>query len=124
MTRDGGPFDCEGCTDKDQDQRNCLNRIGLTDASRAVERYTDEVKDELKIKSAKKVIGLSGLRLYECPLSYITSETVEIIRLVYLVDSIGSFLHAGGIGAQPAWLVEAYELYKLERSRSMKEKGK
>lgn len=89
-----------------------------------VGEYSEEVKDELKIKSAKKVIGLSGLRFYECPLSYLSVETVEVIRLVYLVDSSGSFLYEGGLGAQPAWLIEAYELYQVERARSIKEKEK
>jgi hypothetical protein len=123
MTRDGSPFDCACCTDKNQRERNCFNLIGLNEDARAVENYSDDVKDELRSKSAKKVIGLTGLRLYECPLSYISVETVEIVRLVYLVDSSGSFLHEGGIGAQPAWLIEAYELYKVERARSMKDKG-
>ena len=124
MTRDGSPFDCALCTDKDQGERNCFNRTSLSDEVRAVTNYSEEVKDEIKIKGAKKVIGLSGIRLYECPLSYITFDTVEIIRLVYLVDLSGAFLYPGGLGAQPAWLVEAYELFKVERARRIKEDGK
>jgi hypothetical protein len=81
------------------------------------------VKEELKAKGVGKVFRLGDLRLYECPLSYISADTVEIMRLVYLMDGSGRLLHTGGWGAQPYWLIEAYEIYKSETFREIKEKG-
>jgi len=95
--------------------------LGLTEDARAIEEYTGQIKDELKRKRAMKVFSLRDLRLYECPLSYLSVETMEVIRLVYLVDSTGGMFFAGGLGAQPAWLIEAYELYKIERLKSEKD---
>ncbi len=84
---------------------------------RAVTDYTQEVSGELESKGAKKVFTLGDLRLYECPLSYITAETSDILRLVFLMDETGVLLNEGGWGAQPYWLVEAFEIFKTERIR-------
>jgi len=61
------------------------------------------------------------LRLYECPLTYILKESWEVIRLVYLIESTGQLLFEGGWGAQPFWLVEAYERYRIESFKRLKE---
>ena len=174
--RDGSPFDCEKCSDKDKELRNCFNRLGLSEAARAVTEYTGAVVEELKnpplsmtivnpslkppfekgggkgkgfVRSqetsergrkdsatrgkggvarrvaqrpAQKVFSLGDIRLYECPVSYISSDTVEIMRLVFLVDDRGSLLYGGGWGDQPAWLVEAVEIFRMENVRRSKER--
>ncbi|MBI1913033.1 MAG: hypothetical protein HYS21_13685 [Deltaproteobacteria bacterium] len=56
-------------------------------------------------------------------MSYISPETLEIARLVYLVEDTGNLLFEGGWAAQPFWLVEAFEIYKYESIKSIKEKG-
>lgn len=61
------------------------------------------------------MIGIGGLRFYECPLSYLSEETSEIMRLVFLIDESGRLLHGGGWAEQPCWLVEALEIYRAER---------
>ena len=98
----------------------------MSEDARAVEEYTDEVKEELKEKKADKVFSLGNLRFYECPLSYIETDTWDIIRLVFLMNATGELLYNGGLGEQPYWLVEAYEMYKTELSRylsSIKQKN-
>ena len=115
------PFDCAICTDTDRAERNCLNRLGLSEDVRAVVQYTDEVKDEIKGKGAKRVAGLGAVRLYECPLSYITVDTREMMNLVFLVGDTGHLLHQGGWAEQPAWLVEAYQIYRVENARRLKD---
>jgi hypothetical protein len=80
-----------------------------------VTEYTYSVKDEIEIKGAKKVRFLGkDLRLYECPITYITRETWEIISLVFRMDDSKTLLHAGGWGDQPRWLIEALDIYKAE----------
>jgi hypothetical protein len=86
-----------------------------------VDSYTDDVVEELKDKSATKVFRLGRMRLYECPLSYISEESAEIIRLVFLVEGSTSLLLSGGWGAQPAWFVEAYEIYRAEFYNEVKD---
>lgn len=63
------------------------------------------------------------MRLYECPLSYLTEETAEVMRLLYLMDGTGRLLHTGGLAGQPFWLVEAYEIFKTEDMRNIKDKS-
>jgi len=96
---------------------------GLSEEARAVTGYTEEILAEHGEKGAVKVFSLGDLRLYECPLSYITDDTREIIRLVFLVDWAGHLLYEGGWGGQPAWLVEAYEVFRSESARYLKERS-
>ena len=117
--KEGSPFNCEKCSDEDKAQRNCLNPLELSEDARAVEEYTDEVKDELKEKGAKKVFMVGDIRLYECPLSLITIDTREIMRLCYLVDASKSLLYSGGWGDQPMWFVEAFEIFNIENARKV-----
>ncbi len=104
--------------------RNCGNYLGLSEDALAVTEYTYGVVYEHREKGAKKVISLGDLRLYECPLSYITSETWEIVSLVYLVNDTRRLLYQGEWGDQPYWLVEAVRIYKVELARRMKNDGR
>lgn len=117
---DGGPFRCDRCNNEDKKGRNCFNRLELSEHSRAVENYKDDINREIKKKKASKVFSLGRIRLYECPLSYIAPETYELIRLVYLINESGVLLHEGGWGNQPYWLIEAYEIYKVETAQHLK----
>lgn len=121
-TREASPFDCENCTDKDKEARNCSNAIGLSDEALAITEYTDEVKAELSEKSARKVFTLGDMRLYECPLSYIAVETQDVIHTVFLMDSTKRLLFSGEWGDQPAWLVEAYGIFLAESATFLKDK--
>lgn len=85
--------------------------------------FTESVVSEHAEKGVLKVFSLGDIRLYECPLSYFTEETLEVIRLVSLIDASGHLLHEGGWGGQPFWLLEAYEIYRNERARFQKEKN-
>lgn len=77
----------------------------------------DETVEELRGKGAEKVLALGDIRLYECPLSYITEETAGLMRVVFLIDSTGQLLFGGGWAEQPFWLAEAYEIYRNEKKR-------
>lgn len=123
VTKDASPFRCDRCEPADMQARNCANLLGLSEEARAVCNYTDEVADELKRKNAGKVVSLAGLRLYECPASYLTADTMEIERAVYATEAFGRMPLAGGWADQPCWFVEAYELYRAERSAAMKDRG-
>jgi hypothetical protein len=57
------------------------------------------------------------LRLYECPLSYISEETFAVMRTVFMMESSGCFYFDGGLADQPCWAVEALEIYQSERAR-------
>ncbi len=102
--------------------RNCCNGLGLMDDALAVADYTDEVKAELSEKNAQKVFTLGDIRLYKCPLSYITEETREVIQTVFLMDSTKRLLFAGEWGDQPAWLVEAYGIFLSESAEYLKDR--
>lgn len=79
-----------------------------------------EVMDEHAEKGAKKVFSLGNLRLYECPLCYLTDDTREMMRLVFLADASGVLMHGNGWADQDAWFVEAYEIFRVESARHVK----
>lgn len=121
-TRHVSPFDCDACTDRDREARNCCNRLDLPDDALAVNDYTDEVKAALSEKNAKKVFTLGDMRLYECSLSYLSEDTRDIIQMVFLMDSTKRLLFAGEWGEQPAWLVEAYGIFLAESALYLKDR--
>jgi len=55
-------------------------------------------------------------------LSYISEETFAVMRSVFLMESSGGLYFDGGLADQPCWLVEAYEICQLERTRLAGEK--
>lgn len=114
LSKDGGPFNCSTCTEKELIGRNCDNRLGLSEKTRTVNEYTEEITAELAESGARRVFVLGRIRLYECPLTYISRETHEIIRLIYLIEDTKELLFDGGWANQPYWLVEAFEIYKAE----------
>lgn len=63
---------------------------------------------------------MGDLRLYECPQSYITEETWQIIRTVFLVDGSQQLYFKGGWADQPHWFIEALEIYRAEKARKTK----
>lgn len=101
------------------ESRNCGNRRGLSDDSRAVTKYTDEVIQEHKVTGAQKVFSLGNIRLYECPLTYVTAETWEIIGLINLMEDSRNLLFSGGWAEQPAWLIETIQIAKTEVTREI-----
>ncbi len=91
--------------------------LALSEGARAVTDYTEEVKGELKEKGAEKVVVLGNLRLYECPLSYITEDTWEMVRMIRFLEHTRRLPLSGGWADQPYWFVEAYGLYLEESER-------
>lgn len=94
-----------------------MNLKGLSEDARVVYSYSPEVKGELKAAGARKVAGLGGLRLYECPESLLDGETAMVMRAVFLADGSGRLLYEGGLAGQPCWFVEALEIWQREKAR-------
>lgn len=79
------------------------------------------MRDEHRMKMASKVWVLGdGLRLYECPLSFITAETNDIITQVYRTEESKRLLFSGEWADQPYWFVEAMDIFKGEQARRAK----
>ena len=123
MSRDGSPFDCSDCGDEDKRNRNCGNRKGLIDSARVVGVFTEEIKKEIREKKMAKVFNLGDLRLYECPLSYITEDTRDMMSVIYRTNDSGHLYYAGGWADQPTWLVEGFTIYKIESARDMERRA-
>ena len=72
------------------------------------------ISQALRDAGARKVTGLGDIRLYECPLTWITPETNNILRMVYLARDSSVLYAAGGWSDQPGWFTEAYEIVRTE----------
>lgn len=97
--------------------RNCNNLLRLSDESRAFLKSSEWIDHEILSKDATKVHTLGEVRLYECPLTYITRDTADMIRMAYLAESTSKLFTSGGVGDQPSWFVKAFELCKIEQKR-------
>lgn len=117
MRGSGSPFTCSDCGEADKKERNCSNFKGLSEAARAVAAYDPGISEEIKARGSAKVISLGDLRLYECPLSYVSEETFSVMRAVFMIESSGRLYFDGGLADQPCWAVEALEIYQSERAR-------
>lgn len=122
MRTGGGPFSCGECGERDKNERNCSNFKGLSERALAIERYDEPVRLELLSKSCRKVMSLGELRLYECPLSYISGDTLDVMRVVFMMDE-GALFFEGGLADQPCWAIEAREIYQSEKARTAGEKN-
>ena len=99
---------------------NCGNWKGLSEEARAVQKFTTDIQEEHSIKGASKVsMSLGDIRMYECPLSYLSSDTLYILSLVALIKHTGALLYDGGLAAQPHWLIEAILVSKDEEVRAI-----
>lgn len=79
--------------------------------------------DEHKIKKAVKVWTTGDIRLYECPISYIADETHEVIGQCYRTEDSKRLLFQGEWADQPAWFVEAMDIYRHESAQRAKRQG-
>lgn len=122
MRTGGSPFSCAECGERDREERNCSNIKGLSEGARAIERYDETARQELLAKGCQKVISLGGLRLYECPLSYISADTLDVMRVVFMMEG-GALFFEGGLADQPCWAIEAQEIYLNEKARTAGEKN-
>jgi len=120
VTSDGSPFKCDECGHGLREGRNCANARGLSQGSRIVRKFTADVSEEIKRRGAVRVFSLGEIRFYECPLTSITADTLDLIRVIYLIESSGRLFFDGGWSDQPHWLVEAYEIYKRESFEYLK----
>jgi len=112
------PFDCADC--RNPETRNCRNIKGLKETS-TTDFKPDFVRD-IKEKKIKKVFNLGDIRLYECPLTWITRETNLIIEQIFLIAESPVLLYPGTWLDQPNWFVEAFNIYKKERQRDVETK--
>lgn len=113
------PFDCKTC--EKQIKNNCRNAKNLKDSG--VTEYTPDINQDLAEKKQKKVWNLGDIRLYECPISWITNETNIIIDQLFLVAEGQGLLFPGTWLEQPNWFVEAWNIYKSERNDSLSKDG-
>ncbi len=90
--------------------------------------YDDEQKKRigayLENNNAKKVFMLGDIRLYECPLTWISEETYHMLRAVYLAKDSSVLYNAGGWADQPEWFIDAYELQRTEANEWQIKKSK
>ena len=112
------PFDCAKCINPEK--RNCKNIKGLKES--ATDDYKPNFTQDIKEKKANKVFKLGDIRLYECPLTYITRETNLIIEQLFLIADSSVLLYPGTWLDQPNWFVEAFNIYKKERQRDVETK--
>jgi hypothetical protein len=58
--------------------------------------------------------NLGDLRIYQCPTTLISPESIYMLELIFLTTQNDVLPYAGGWADQPPWFAEAYTLYKHE----------
>jgi len=77
----------------------------------------------LKKRKVKKVWKLGDIRLYECPLSWISQDTNMIIDQIFLTVDTPALFFPGAWSDQPAWFVEAWKIYKRVQFEELSKDG-
>jgi hypothetical protein len=108
------PFDCKTC--KDKIGRNCKNRKKLEYTVIQDFNFAEKAWRKKNAKHAPKVFRFKDLRLYECPVSYITNETRILLELLFSEEH-PPFIFPGGWLDQPVWWIEAIQIYKTEKKQ-------
>jgi hypothetical protein len=105
-------YKCQGC--QKQEQRNCHNRKGYAEPLLLLPEWP-----ELPA-SVKHVEKWGDLKILACPMSTITSQTWEILRIVDVtLDAEGNIAclpYPGAYLEQPIWYRQAVDIVRRERS--------
>ncbi len=117
-------YDCNTCTARDK--RNCGNQIGYRQTLWLKEEWKDLPTD---IRHVEK---WDDLKLLECPLSVITAQSWEILRIVNsTINGEGDITvlpYEGAFLDQPQWYRQAVEIVRRERAehrrREIDKRGK
>ena len=76
------------------------------------------IGQQIEKKGGRKVCtlgtGPSAIRLYECPNSWVTSESRQMLSAVYRYHEHHTLPAAGGWDDQPVWFREAWEIFRSE----------
>lgn len=122
------PFDCLTC--KLKNEHNCGNRFKLIDPvvqQKGLEPYpvwqAQDIKKKIPHtgKFPPKVWHLEDLKLYECPRTWITTETIQLIKLLHLEETPPK-LFPGTWLDQPAWWLDVIDIYKIELAKYQRKK--
>lgn len=114
------PFICEKCDQKRE--WNCRNNF-LNLKESVIDNTTEDNRQELREKRdhrGKKISkvspNLAGLRFYECPTGWISSETNTLIQLLTSEDSPPKIFPGTWLN-QPHWYIEAKQIYNIEKNK-------
>jgi hypothetical protein len=79
-----------------------------------------DILDKFETKKFPKTVWkMDGLKLYECPLSWITQDTMILMEYLFLEENPID-LFPGGRTRQPKWWLEAIKTLKNERANNIK----
>jgi hypothetical protein len=123
------PFDCATC--EQQKEHNCNNRYRLIQPviqKQGVGPLPLWIAQDLKSKLPHtgpfppKVWSITDLYFYECPKTWITNETMQLIDLLYLEDT-PTKIFPGTWLDQPKWWLEVIKIFKHETAEYYKAKN-
>lgn len=117
------PFDCQNCTREDQEKNNCHNRYDLIDPAyehlqndAPIENwFLNDVKEKWRGKYKGSfpltVLLLGNIRLYECPNTWITQDTIRLKNALFLGENPEK-IYPGTWIDQPQWYIDAISIYR------------
>jgi hypothetical protein len=90
-----------------------------------LEPYPLWIQHDLKSKLPHKgkfpaaVFKLGNIKLYECPLTWISKDTSKIMKMLFLEDN-PPLIFPGTWLDQPQWYMESIHIYRNEKIQSLK----
>jgi len=82
-----------------------------------------DIKDKFKTRNGKfptTVWKLGELKLYECPLTWITADTYKILELLFIEENPTRIFQGTWLD-QPKWWLEAIQIYKHEKLANIRD---
>ncbi len=84
----------------------------------AIEDFKTLEYEEIEKSGQRKVWPLGTIRLYECPVTWITQESIDMMDACFMISNSSSLLFPGAWSDQPMWLWEAFKIYKTETNKT------
>jgi hypothetical protein len=114
-------YDCQQCTEKKRDARNCHNRKGRR----------DNILEKLEWQTASRdirAIKIGEVKFYRCPISTITRKTWEILKVINATTDVDGNIIIPYVGQsytdQPEWYKQALNIVTHIRATSRKTEAK
>jgi len=123
--KDGVPFKCNDCNDRDKEDRNCLNRKDISPSVVDWTQFKDQGDEKAalykKMGKPTKVWRLADLTFYECPPMWRTAETNILLDALYVFHEKDLPPKKGAWSDQPLWFAQAYRIFIEELKNRPKE---
>jgi len=121
MADDHKEFDCSKCTEKEKEERGCVETIDyMYNEKMKIGYWYSEEREDLLDKGSP-IWSDGEYYCYCCPVACITEESQELMSLYNLCKDLTCLPRKGGLYDQPLNIIQAFGVISSEINRKTSE---